>query len=315
MTFKPAISPEHGSMVITREGLIGQAVGVPKPEGLIPVIPKYVPCRGESPWVKSGLSLCRVLQDYGPRGIGETLKALGFAETLDGLYNSPMPYVREIDTVSVVAPREALERVLRGPLSPLSYEVLKVLSTLRSFKVKLENLGLTGSIALSFENPKISDVDLVAYGFETAELLYGAFLSLRVKPLISSKLGGLKVSPELDVSWRRADIGGVHVTWVGVPLEGELCKPLKEYFKVRGPVMEARVTVSIEGGQESSLLYPPCASSLEGVHVVSFEYNVAAVLYEGGVFSVYGLVDREGSTVYIATRQLPGSILRLKGDV
>ncbi len=315
MTFKPAISPEHGSIIVTREGLIGQAVGVPKPEGLIPVIPKYVLCREESPWAKGGLSLCRVLQDYGPRGVGETLRALGFAETLDGLYNSPMPYVRGVDAISVVTPREALERLLRGPLSPLSYEVLNVLDKLRGLGVKLENLGLTGSIALSFENPEISDVDLVAYGFETAELLYEAFTGLRVKPLISSKLGGLKVSPELDVSWRRVDIGRVHVTWVGVPLEGELCEPLREYFKVRGPVREARVTVSIEGGQGGSLVYPPCASSLDGVYVVSFEYNVATMLYEGGVFSVHGLMDSEGSTIYLATRQLPGSILRLKGDV
>jgi hypothetical protein len=86
---------------------------------------------------------------------------------------------------------------------------------------------------------------------------------------------------------------------------GELCKPLKSYFNVDSPVKPVEVTMYVERGQPSALAYPPCVVSSDGIYIVSFEYNVGALLYEGGVLGLEVWLVRAAGTVYLATREMP----------
>ncbi len=304
----PALDPEHGSSLITREGLLGIVIGIPRPPDLIPIIPKYILCR-ESHWIKGVLGFCRILEMYGPRGISGTLVRIGFKEYLDGVYGSPIPYVRVSDVVEVIRPREALARVVGRPSNELHYELLDLLDVLVKSGVEMDNIGLTGSLAIGMENVRISDIDLVIYGSESSEIVYRVFKEeLRGDPSYLAEFGGLTVKPGVSLNWRRARFRERIVGWVGIPGLGELCKPLKNYFSIYSPTTPVDLVVEVEEAQTSALTYPPCVLSKDGIYIVSFEYNVGALLYEGGVFKVKGLADKDINAVYIATRELPGSI-------
>ncbi len=309
MKITPALDPEHGSSLITRDGLLGIVIGVPRPPELIPIIPKYVICK-ESLWVRGASSFCRVLEMYGPRGISDTLAGIGFKEYLDGIYNSPMPYVRITDVVEIVKPREALARVIRKPSNEIHHELLDLLGVLVESGVELDNIGLTGSLAMGIENVEISDIDLVVYGLENTELAYNIFRKeLRANPILLEELGGLQVKPGVNIGWRRALFKRYIVGWVGIPGVGEFCKPLRGYFSLNGPTgRQVDLIVEVEEAQSTALTYPPCVVSRDGIYIISFEYNIGALLYKGGIYRIRGLADRDLSVIYVATRELPGFI-------
>jgi hypothetical protein len=307
MKVTPALEPEHGSYVITRDGLVGVVIGIPRPPELLPIIPKYVICR-ESLWARGGSGFCRILEMYGPRGVSDTLARIGFKEYHDGIYNSPMPYVRMSDVVEVTRPRDALANVTSRPSNELHYELLEVLGLLTESGVELSNVGLTGSLAIGIENVRVSDIDLVVYGSGSAEIAYQVFRGLGGSFTHLGEFGGLKVKPGVSIGWRRARFKRYIVGWVGVPGVGELCEPIRSYFSVQSPTTPVDLVVVIERAQAQALTYPPCVMSRDGVYVVSFEYNVGALLYEGGVFRIRGLADRGAGVVYLATREMPGFI-------
>lgn len=313
MKVTPALDPEHGSSVITKHGVLGVIIGIPRPPELLPVIPKYVLC-SESLWSRGASAFCRVLERYGPLGVSGTLARIGFNEILDGIYNSPMPYVRLSDVIEIVKPREALSRVLAKPVNDLHYELLDLLAFLSKNEVDMDNVGLIGSLAVGIENVEVSDLDLVVYGLENAEITYRLFTSM-AKPSFTpvKEFGGLVVEPAVSIGWRRARFRRFIVGWAGVPGVGELCKPLKSYFNVDSPVKPVEVTMYVERGQPSALAYPPCVVSSDGIYIVSFEYNVGALLYRGGTFRVRGLASESLNTIYVATRELLGYIELLTG--
>jgi predicted nucleotidyltransferase len=312
MRVAPALDPEHGSSVITRYGVLGIIIGIPRPPELLPIIPKYVLC-SESPWSRGASAFCRVLERYGPLGVSGTLAKIGFKEALDGIYNSPMPYVRLFDVIEIVKPKEALHRVLSKPVNDLHYALLNLLSLLSVSGVDVDNVGLTGSLAMRIENVEVSDLDLVVYGLESAEAMYRLFTD-KIKPDSTpvKEFGGLIVEPGVNLGWRRASFRGFTVGWVGVPGVGELCEPLERYFAIDGPIKPVEIVVDVRGGQPSALTYPPCVPSSDGTYIVSFEYNVGALLYRGGTFRIKGLAGGGLDTIYIATRELPGYIRLLQ---
>lgn len=311
MKVTPAIEPEHGSLVVTREGLLGLVIGIPRPQDLLPIIPKYVPCR-ESPWSRRGLAFCRVLEAYGPLGVESVISRLGFKEYLDGVYNSLIPYVRSSDVIEVIKPRDALSRILSSPGNELHYKLLELLDMLRMRGVALDNVGLTGSLAIGIENPTLSDLDLVVYGYTATETMYKLFVEeIGARNQEVGNFGGLTVEPKVNLGWRRANFKGTIVGWVGVPGLAELCKPLNRYFTLEAPLKPVEMAVEVKRGQPSALTYPPCVKTDNNIYIVSFEYNVGALLYEGGFFKVMGLADRNLKVIFLATRQKPGHIERI----
>ncbi|MEM2837317.1 MAG: hypothetical protein QW697_01890 [Acidilobaceae archaeon] len=304
-----ALNPEHGSIVLSRDGLIAQVIGIPRPPGMVPVIPKYRLCEG-SLWSRSGVHLCRVIEMYGPRGLSDSIARYGFREAIDGIYSSPIPYIRLSDIVELIRPREAFERVTRRPANTLHYKLIEIAYMLIENGLNHEELGLTGSIAFGSDNPAVSDIDLIVYGSRASRVMYRVFAELtpEKEKNILSDFGGLTINPPLDITWRRRTIMRVQVAWTGIPLVGDLCKPLREYYNIPSPWKPIRLSVEVEARQETSLLYPPCAKTRDGLYIVSFEYNIAPILYNGGLLEISGLESIDGSVIYLATRQYPGSI-------
>lgn len=304
---RTAVEPPHGSIAYTIGGLISQVIGIPHPQELIPVIPKYEVC-GDGLWMRGILRFCRRLQEYGPRGLEEASTRVGFVEKLDGVYGTRIPYLERWSIGSLVDPREALWRRISKPRGILDEILLEFLSSLRIYGVSLREVGLTGSLAAEIENQEVSDIDIVAFGASTARRLLEVYKSLEGTRDKRSSFGGLIVSPPLETRWRRAIFMSREISWIGVPLEGELCDALKSYHLIRRPVRLVEVDVSIEPNQESALLYPPCVEATTGILIVSFEYNVGVRLYEGGRFKIRGLASEDESVIYLGVREHPGVI-------
>lgn len=288
----------HGSQLVLVDATIVQVLGLPSPPGLIPVIPKYRPCAGPSPWSGRSGVYCRVTRKYGPLGVEEGIEASGLRVTWDPMYRAYMPYVRDYDVSICLEPQAALEKaVARGEPS-----VTLVVDELRSMGISIRCLGLTGSRALGIAHSG-SDVDLVVY--ECRERMYEVF-----KEMSSNwgepELGGLVIKPSIDASWRRARIKGVNVTWV--PSQN-LCPPLSSYWSIQPPNSKRRLLLHVEPGQPWSLGYPPCALSREGLWIVSYEYNLADILFRGGTMRIDGLVSVNDRIVYLGLREEPGSLL------
>ena len=301
---RPAVYPEHGTLLFSR-GMVAQVIGVPSPPGMTTALPKYALCT-ESPLGRS-VPFCRLIWSYGPEGV---TAAIPFAKArLDGLYGAPMPYFSLEEVEFLLRPPEALHEALSSPPRWLGEELYSVLVELRSWGISLGELGLTGSLALRIENPALSDVDLVVYGSRAALRAFEAFSSLGAGSPEDG--GGAALYPRMDSGWRRNRLGNVYVSWVGVPLEGELCPPLRSYFHVPTPHRPVRTAFEIAGGQEGALLYPPCVRTEDERYVISFEFLLGKALLEGGKFVAVALESWDREVLYLGLRELGGELRRV----
>ena len=273
----------HGSMIITSSGGVYQEIGIPRPPGLIPVIPKYRICR-RSPWRRPGASLCRVIKTYGPKGLAEAIDTIGARQYHDPLYGASMPYIREANVIARIGPIEALEMVVRKPRGRVSQAAVEL-----AYAFKGWTLGLTGTTAIGAENNEISDVDLIVATQRPSRFLHE--FTATVKPY----------TRDPSLSWRRGYYDGVHVSWVAAPREPAIhCPPLASYWRIDTPRRRVEAWVTVEPGQEGALLYPPCVEAGD-VYIVSYEYNHGYRLYRGGRIKVRGIAG--SSTIYIGVRE------------
>jgi len=293
----------NAAQVIAADSTIYQVMGLPTPPGFTAVIPKYSPCRGPSPWTAPHGPLCRIVRAYGPLGVEAGLGAWGRSLRWDPLYRAPMPYILSSDITLCLEPRRALEHALASG----EQAVTAVLEVLEAQGVRTTWLGLTGSRALGIAHQD-SDVDLVVY--ERHERVYEAFKAIARTPA-SARLGGIIVEPAVDASWRKTVIAGYSVTWTPA---NNLCPPLREYYSIDPPHAPTIAEVRVPPRQETALGYPPCAAATDGTWIVSFEYNLAGPLYEGGLFRVSGTVSERGRIIYLGLRERPGQLLRLARD-
>ena len=304
-------------MVVLRNWILGVEIGLPSPPGLIPLIPKYVPCR-KGPWTSAGASFCRLVSAYGPRGVSEGFERSGIRQAYDPAYGAPMPYVDQEMVLAYASPKDALARALRGD-SPLSLPLTRVVEAVAREVGGASRVGLTGSVAMGIEQP-FSDIDLVVYGGEESERAFELFIrsAAPVSPSGGGEqnYGGVVARVAAPAQWRRGifrDLAGVPVSWVGAPedIAGH-CGPLRNHRGL-GPrkAVVSGVVLTVQPRQEGALLYPPCVKTEEGLHLISYEFNLGAALYLGGVFKVEGLSF--GESVVLGARELPGSIAKL-GD-
>jgi len=293
----------HGSAGVTVEGLHFQVVGLPAPPGKIMVIAKYGFCGG--PWRRPAGSLCRLNQAYGPQGVEDAARRGSVKLQWDESYSAHIPYITAADAIEIVDPWSAAAAVTtRGGLEPLNTAVASLARLLAPGCGGC--VGVTGSLALGVATPSISDVDLVV-DESIAEEVYARWRGA-VKPLRApASQGGFRVADTLE--WRRGLLGGVHVSWIAVPRRPALhCPPLRRYPNLDQPRREWRGILRVPPRQVEALLYPPCVVTEEGYWVVSYEYNAARLLYEGGNLRVEGL--RGNNTIYLAGRPTPGYIER-----
>lgn len=294
----------HGSVGVTVDGLHFQVIGVPAPPSFIPVIAKYMFC-GKGVWRRPSGSLCRLNPSYGPRGVEKAAERSGINLYWDESYGAWMPYLYLEKVLFLVDPWSAAEHIDAG------YWQEPLASVARKLAVSLaqgcsECIGITGSLAMGIAVPGISDIDLIVDS-SYAEEVYEKWRNL-VDPLpVPASEGGVRIGDTLE--WRRGYFSGIHVSWLAAPKKpAQHCPPLAGYPNIDRPFTSWKGVVSVEPRQPSALLYPPCVKTGEGFWLVSYEYNAARLLYEGGELAVRGL--RGYSTIYLAARPEPGNIAR-----
>ncbi|MCE4600096.1 MAG: nucleotidyltransferase domain-containing protein [Desulfurococcales archaeon] len=296
----------HSSLIVTRDGLVGQVVGVPTPPGYLAIIPKYVECKGPSPWSYKDRMLCRIIPSYGPEGLARVMEALPGRWRRDPLYGTLMPYVADDEVLLFIHPRDALARLIASTPVESAGVVEAVYEIVEESGVSAGELGLTGSHALGAPHSG-SDIDLVVYGVEGVVKVYDYFRGIRRGPS-REVLEGLEVHPTLDISWRRSRVGGFRVTWVGAPIYWH-CPPLSHYYRVEGPSHRYSIRACVEPGQTRALLYPPCVEAGD-YWIVSYEYNLGGLFYEGGCFELRTMGTGDG-VLYLGIREYPGLVRRL----
>ncbi len=298
----------HGSIIELRSGILGEVLALPSPPGFVAVLPKYKVC-GEGPWRLGSARLCRLLASYTPEELGEAFRHIRLVH--DPLYSAEMPYASALDVVRSISPLEACRRLIEGAGPEWAIEVLGEVFP-RLEVSPCEEVGVAGSLAGGYYHTS-SDVDLVAYPRPgKAGLIYESMSKLGEPEMTVIAYRGV-FEAEARVSWRRRLVKGRRVTIVMAPVEpGAHCPPLRSYSWMEHVKGRVRAVVNVEGGQESALLYPPCVRSEDGRYIISYEYNLAGDLYEGGVFEVEGLYS--GRAVLLAVRGEHTSIRRLKGN-
>ncbi len=258
----------------------------------------------EGLWGRPGSRYCRVLREYGPKGVREPLRSLnsyGYILRFDPMYNASVPLIREEDMVLYITPRDALARLVgRDYYQTLQSVLQDILLDLRGIGIPLDHVGVTGSLAAGIASEGVSDVDLVVYGSDNAVTLLNHFGKI-VTPLeeVRDDVGGFRAK-RLYVGWRRGFREGVGVSWVGIPKGGyEVCKVINSYWRLQPTTGCIKTTVEIEPGQPSALIYPPCVRAGR-FYIVSFEYNVALMMYKGGLFKIRGELAGD-EVIYVAT--------------
>ncbi len=288
---------DHGSIVYDRNGWISFVVGLPAPPGYIIAIPKYRPC-DDGPWHRASGRYCRVLREYGPRGISEVM---AYARLVyDPVYNTLMPYMRYNEAVVTGSPWESLYNAVNaGSWPPL----LSILDRLVEAGFSVSDFGVTGSTAAGIQVPGLSDVDLVYRGAPSR--LYDAWSEIvdNVYDYTVRDLSGITVEPGVFLGWRRGFLGGVHVSWVGA---ARACRHVSDYWSIDTPGHRFRGVIRVEPGQDTALAYPPCVETVDGLVLVSYEYNLGDILYKGGKLSVEGVMGEY--TVYLGLREEPGRL-------
>ncbi len=306
-------------MIVDRNLRVHQVIGLPAPPPFIVTLTKYKLCGRDTPWRLGRLSLCRLLTKYSAR---EAKKAAARAEVRlvdDPLYNTKIPLIDASTEIMILAePEEALRAITARPQGWLERLLVYIATSL--LRKGIDRLGVTGSLALGFHSDEVSDVDLIVYESENAERAIKAFREMNGIPARAplSTAGGVRLSPPTDLAWRRLLIRvpgehPVHVSWTGAPLiPGSHCPPLREWRSLPPIQGAAHIEVSVEPGQPSALLYPPCVETRDGNYIVSFDYNVAMHLFTGGRMRVSGLRAGEEALV-LAAEEYPGSLSLVGG--
>ncbi|MEB3851463.1 MAG: hypothetical protein LRS49_02625 [Desulfurococcales archaeon] len=275
-------------------------------------MPKYVACSDrKAPWALGAAGrMCRILDAYSASSLRVAARRGGVEAINDPLYGAPQPLLRFDSILCIAEPRRALERAVAQAGDALEYALAEVVGMLGP-RVR-PHLGLTGTLALGMHRAGVSDVDLVVYGDRASERMLEEFSSLRGEPPGPPRrvVGGVRIAPPTDLSWRRAGVGGISVSWIGAPSRpASHCPPLREWRHLRPPRGRAHIETSVEPGQPGALLYPPCVRTVEGLFIVSYEYNLALHMYVGGRMRVEGL--RAGEAVILGSAEHPGSLVLL----
>ncbi|MEB2836634.1 MAG: hypothetical protein GSR80_001805 [Desulfurococcales archaeon] len=255
-----------------------------------------------------------MLRQYEAGEIINAAERVGAKAFEDPLYGASIPVISREELVLTCDPIESMKYIISRPTGQLEFMLVHIASLLGAAGVGIGALGVTGTLAMGVHVEGISDIDLVVYGPRASLEVYEAFASIGEEPPGARRgiVNGVKVHPPLSLAWRRRVVDGTHVSWTGAPeAAASHCAPLREWRRLEPPRGRARLALRVPGGQVGALLYPPCVESEEGVHIVSFEYNLGALLYEGGLMEVEGLASEEA--ILLGTREYPGSLRLLGG--
>ncbi|MEB3844978.1 MAG: hypothetical protein LRS48_04780, partial [Desulfurococcales archaeon] len=228
---------KYGALMLTRDLVVVESLGLPFIDDYCIVMPKYVYHSSGGPWVHrhSNLRFRRIISGYGPKGLSRAVELSRIRKINDNLYNYNIPIINYNDIILYIDPREALLDIVNSPETPYEvYAALAIEAIVRVANIRSGEIGLTGSYAGRYYHEN-SDIDLVAYGYEVKKL-YNIFHKIdnNIIPYTVGKefLGGITVTPPIDLSWRRGQvrIGSrtIGITWIGAPEEpGSHCPPIR----------------------------------------------------------------------------------------
>lgn len=144
--------------VVDRYYNIYQVTGGSINEWLIPVIYKYKLTREKVFLGKTSFGLKRLFSKYSPYVTNIHRKKLFLSNT-----KALHPFLTPIDVHRCYSPIHTVTRLMNRARDRLEKTALKLIEELSSNGIKIENLGITGSLMLEIHNPVISDIDLVVY--------------------------------------------------------------------------------------------------------------------------------------------------------
>jgi len=267
-------------------------------------------------WGRGGELYSRILPHY---------SALGYVEAREFLKAKKPSYVRFDEVYNIELTEVPLEKVARHykpeerlrelssgkSLDKLEQHALELAALIADESgVKLDDMGVSGSILLKIHNPEFSDVDLIVYGRANSlrvKEVVNEFLNLSIKGFERPKGDMLKawaedivrIHPSLSLNeamklysakWNRALYKGRQFSIHPVKLEAEVREAYGD--RIYKPVGEATVKCKIADDTDS--LFLPCSYAVEDVQVLSCSIS--------GKLDIREVISHEGLYSDIASR-------------
>jgi predicted nucleotidyltransferase len=218
---------------------------------------KYCPSRTPSVWRDRSGFLERVVSKYDASEVRKT----SLKQAYIPFYDSNIPYVASSDVVEIYNPVKRAGEIIMRVNDELEATALGMIGTLLE-AVKPLTIGVTGSLLPSIHNPKVSDIDLILYGWGSSPSAI-EFVSEN-KDLFPGFTGG-----RLE-AWAEANASATGLTRQEV---------MKFYRRYRRGVYSGReYSIMYSSGLPSSLLNKPYYKTL-GVSTIQTEF-------EGGVHAL-----------------------------
>ncbi len=170
---------DHDTL-IDKYGSIHQIIGNYHPPGIVYALKKYVITGENSLWKRRGYGYKRLIKTYTPQSSRIAEKIV-----YDPLQKSLFPSISSNNIKRHLKPTEGIKRLLSTTQDSLEKTALQLIHQLMDYGVKIELLGLTGSLLIGIHNPTISDIDLVIYDCRIINLIEETKL---IKPFRGKKL-------------------------------------------------------------------------------------------------------------------------------
>lgn len=300
----------HGTLALDKEYNIYVVIGMPPLPGTVYAYLKYRLCSIDTPWRQriTGLRFCRRIRVYTPRTIVHSTPRL----VLDPRFNVNVPILGLDEIYVLIDPRKSLIDMINHPTNQMQYKLVNIVNEILSSGVRLNDLGITGSIPLGIAHPR-SDIDLLSYGERQAVLLYEwmkgkkryisketlqSFIE-RYKP--DEKTISLLLSTRTRIKLGNAEVSIImaqDTLWgpgkrIACGIDPEKIVVVNQHRK--------RVRLHIESRQPNALTYPPCVVSMDGDTVLSFDHLLSTILYEGGIYDahVIEVQTNEGNRIFL----------------
>ncbi|MGC8675237.1 nucleotidyltransferase domain-containing protein [Fervidicoccus sp.] len=153
-------------LIIDKYGTIYQVMGYYHPIGIIYAFKKYKLSAFPSIWGSEPNFYMRIFREYSPK-----IAHKGFKTIYDPNLKTFLPYVNFIDIKFHIDPGKSIERLLRKTRDSLEKTALELILKLEENGIKLDSIGIGGSIALGIHNPNVSDIDVIIYDSKSLKVI------------------------------------------------------------------------------------------------------------------------------------------------
>ena len=155
------------------DGTLLTVVGYLHPPGRVICYPKYAPTRERTPWRRGDTHYARLPATYGAGPVYETIsEALRRYMVRDEVLGVEVIEIPADDVIRHYAPEARLSEIVEGPRDELERDAAELALLISDCaRISLGSLGVTGSLLPAIHNPRISDIDLVVYGFGACRLV------------------------------------------------------------------------------------------------------------------------------------------------